>query len=46
VDDEPNVPFGGVLASGTGARFGGDANLDAFTETRWITMSGDIPPHP
>jgi benzaldehyde dehydrogenase (NAD) len=46
VDDEPNVPFGGVLASGTGARFGGDANLDAFTDTRWITMSGDIPPHP
>ena len=23
VDDEPNAPFGGVLASGTGARFGG-----------------------
>ena len=24
VDDAPNTPFGGVLASGTGARFGGD----------------------
>ncbi|HEY4703623.1 MAG TPA: benzaldehyde dehydrogenase, partial [Streptosporangiaceae bacterium] len=23
VDDEPNIPFGGLLASGTGARFGG-----------------------
>jgi benzaldehyde dehydrogenase (NAD) len=46
VDDEPNVPFGGVLASGTGARFGGTANLDAFTETRWITIRGDIAPYP
>jgi benzaldehyde dehydrogenase (NAD) len=46
VDDEPTVPFGGVLDSGTGSRFGGDANLDAFTETRWITMRGDIAPYP
>jgi len=46
VDDEPNVPFGGVLASGTGARFGGPANLDAFTETRWVTVRADIAPHP
>ncbi len=42
IDDEPNVPFGGMLASGTSARFGGTANLDAFTETRWVTMRGDI----
>jgi benzaldehyde dehydrogenase (NAD) len=46
VDDEPNIPFGGVLASGTGARFGGSANLDAFTETRWVTVRGDIAPYP
>jgi benzaldehyde dehydrogenase (NAD) len=46
VDDEPNVPFGGILASGTGARFGGTANLDAFTETRWVTVRGDIAPYP
>ena len=46
VDDEPNVPFGGILDSGTGARFGGTANLDAFTETRWVTMRGDIAPYP
>jgi benzaldehyde dehydrogenase (NAD) len=46
VDDEPNVPFGGLLASGTGARFGGTANLDAFTETRWVTVRGDITPYP
>jgi benzaldehyde dehydrogenase (NAD) len=46
VDDEPNVPFGGLFGSGTGTRFGGTANLEAFTETRWITMSGDITPYP
>ncbi len=46
VDDEANTPFGGILDSGTGARFGGTANLDAFTETRWITMRGDIAPYP
>ena len=46
VDDEPNVPFGGVLASGTGARFGGTANLEAFTDTRWVTIRGDIARHP
>jgi acyl-CoA reductase-like NAD-dependent aldehyde dehydrogenase len=27
VDDEANTPFGGILDSGTGARFGGTANL-------------------
>ena len=46
VDDEPNIPFGGLLASGTGARLGGTANLDAFTETRWVTVRGDITPYP
>jgi len=46
VDDEPNIPFGGLGASGTGARFGGSANLDAFTETRWVTIRGDIAPYP
>ncbi|MYT75447.1 MULTISPECIES: benzaldehyde dehydrogenase [unclassified Streptomyces] len=37
VNDEAVAPFGGVAASGTGARFGGAANIEAFTETRWIT---------
>jgi benzaldehyde dehydrogenase (NAD) len=46
VNDEAVAPFGGVLDSGTGARFGGSANLDAFTETRWITLRGDIPAYP
>jgi benzaldehyde dehydrogenase (NAD) len=46
VNDEANIPFGGALASGTGARFGGTANLEAFTETRWVTVRGDIAPYP
>ncbi len=47
VDDEAVAPFGGVGSSGTGSRFGGaSANIDAFTETRWVTMQGDIAPYP
>lgn len=47
VNDEANVPFGGVGASGTGARFGGAAaNIDAFTETRWVTVRGQAPTYP
>jgi vanillin dehydrogenase len=39
VHDEPQMPFGGVKASGWG-RFGGRAALDEFTELRWITVGG------
>ncbi|WP_049571745.1 aldehyde dehydrogenase family protein [Nocardiopsis sp. SBT366] len=47
VDDEAVAPFGGVGFSGTGARFGGTrANLEAFTETQWITMRADPARHP
>jgi benzaldehyde dehydrogenase (NAD) len=47
VNDEANVPFGGVAGSGTGARFGGAAaNIDAFTETRWVTVRGSAPTYP
>jgi benzaldehyde dehydrogenase (NAD) len=47
VDDEAVAPFGGVAASGTGSRFGGAAaNIDAFTETQWVTMQGDIARYP
>ncbi|GAA2599479.1 benzaldehyde dehydrogenase [Actinomadura fulvescens] len=47
VNDEPVVPFGGLAASGNGSRFGGpDANLEAFTETQWVTLRGEIAPHP
>jgi benzaldehyde dehydrogenase (NAD) len=37
VHDEPQMPFGGVGASGYG-RFGGKAGIDQFTELRWITL--------
>lgn len=47
VSDEAVVPFGGVGASGTGSRFGGPAaNIDAFTETRWVTLRGEVPAYP
>ncbi len=47
VSDEANAPFGGVAASGTGSRFGGaEANLEAFTETQWLTMKGAPPVYP
>lgn len=37
IHDEPQMPFGGVGASGYG-RFGGRQGIDSFTETRWITL--------
>ncbi len=37
VNDEPQVPFGGVKGSGYG-RLGGKAALDEFTELRWISV--------
>jgi benzaldehyde dehydrogenase (NAD) len=47
VNDDATAPFGGVGDSGTGARFGGaDANIDAFTDLRWITMRGTPPAYP
>ena len=47
VNDEALVPFGGVGESGTGARHGGaQANLDAFTDTQWVTMRPDLPHYP
>ncbi|RBP62768.1 benzaldehyde dehydrogenase (NAD+) [Brevibacterium sanguinis] len=47
VSDEANVPFGGMKDSGNGSRFGGaEANIEAFTETQWITMRSQIAPYP
>jgi acyl-CoA reductase-like NAD-dependent aldehyde dehydrogenase len=45
VQDEPQMPFGGVKASGWG-RFGGRAALKEFTERRWITMRRTPTPYP
>jgi acyl-CoA reductase-like NAD-dependent aldehyde dehydrogenase len=37
LNDEPQMPFGGVKASGYG-RFGGKAAIAEFTDLRWITI--------
>ncbi|WP_019400283.1 aldehyde dehydrogenase, partial [Chelatococcus sp. GW1] len=37
VADEPQMPFGGVKASGYG-RFGGHAAIAEFTDLRWVTI--------
>ncbi|GIE98584.1 benzaldehyde dehydrogenase [Paractinoplanes rishiriensis] len=47
VNDEANAPFGGTGASGTGSRFGGaQANIEAFTETRWVTVRSQAATYP
>jgi benzaldehyde dehydrogenase (NAD) len=47
VGDDATAPFGGLGDSGTGSRFGGAAaNVEAFTETQWVTMAADIPQYP
>jgi benzaldehyde dehydrogenase (NAD) len=46
VADEPIIPFGGAGVSGNGTRLGGDANIEAFTETQWLTIKGEVPPYP
>ncbi|MBC7269826.1 MAG: aldehyde dehydrogenase family protein, partial [Streptomyces sp.] len=38
VGDEPQAPFGGAKASGYG-RFGGRWGLEAFSNTRWLTLA-------
>ena len=47
VNDEAAIPFGGVKDSGTGGRLGGlAANLEAFTDTQWVTVRGTLPQYP
>jgi benzaldehyde dehydrogenase (NAD) len=47
VNDEAHAPFGGVAASGTGSRLGGvEANVEAFTETQWVTVRGEVAGYP
>lgn len=45
VQDEAQVPFGGVKGSGYG-RFGGKAGVDFFTDTRWVTIETEEPHYP
>jgi benzaldehyde dehydrogenase (NAD) len=37
--DEALAPFGGVGQSGLGGRSGGDANIEEFTQRRWMTIT-------
>ncbi len=47
VNDEATIPFGGMRASGSGGRLGGAAaNIEAFTETQWVTVRGELPHYP
>lgn len=39
LDDEPQIPFGGVRDSGYG-RSGGAMGFEAFTEIQWISIEG------
>jgi benzaldehyde dehydrogenase (NAD) len=38
INDEATIPFGGMGISGNGTRFGGEANLEAFTQWQWLTV--------
>jgi acyl-CoA reductase-like NAD-dependent aldehyde dehydrogenase len=40
VQDEPQMPFGGVKDSGFG-RFGGKAAINEFTDLRWISIENE-----
>lgn len=44
--DEALAPFGGIGQSGLGGRSGGDANLEEFTERRWLTVAAGSAHYP
>ena len=48
VNDEAIIPFGGMGLSGNGSRFGGEANVDTFTDWQWVTVRDEPKsfPHP
>ncbi len=46
VADEAVIPFGGMGSSGNGSRMGGLSNLDAYTETQWVTAQSEMPEYP
>ncbi|MDP3084917.1 MAG: aldehyde dehydrogenase [Rubrivivax sp.] len=45
VQDEAQMPFGGVKGSGYG-RFGGKAGIEEFTELRWLSLQTETPHYP
>ena len=46
INDEATIPFGGMGMSGNGGRFGGEANLDNFTQWQWVTVRDEPPTVP
>jgi benzaldehyde dehydrogenase (NAD) len=46
VNDEAVIPFGGMGASGNGGRFGGEANLEEFTQWQWVTVRDEPASYP
>jgi len=45
--DDAHVPFGGIGNSGNSSRFGtAAANIEAYTDTRWITVQAAPPAYP
>jgi benzaldehyde dehydrogenase (NAD) len=38
INDEATIPFGGMGLSGNGGRYGGEANLEAFSQWQWVTI--------
>jgi benzaldehyde dehydrogenase (NAD) len=46
LNDEAIVPFGGMGDSGNGARYGGEASLDTFTDWQWLTVRDEPPSFP
>jgi benzaldehyde dehydrogenase (NAD) len=46
INDEAVIPFGGMGASGNGSRYGGEANLDTFTDWQWVTERDELTSFP
>ena len=46
VADECTNPFGGTGCSGNGTRVGGPANLEDFTQWKWVTIKAEAPMYP
>lgn len=46
VNDECVNPFGGRGCSGNGGNIGGPADLDEFTQWRWVTIKDTAPRYP